>query len=134
MDIVKLGTELLQKQLQGQAQPEAVSAATESLLGDGGLDLSSIVQNMMSGGGMADIAQSWLGQGQNKSISVDQVVNILGKEKIAAFIAKLGISPDVAMTALSAVLPQLVDKSSDGAVPGLDSGLGGLADMAKKFF
>ncbi len=100
----------------------------------GGLDIGSILANMQSGG-MADMAASWLGDGENEAISSDQVTNIFGQDKISDFASKLGLSEDEAVGGLRDAIPNMVDKASSGGSI-LDSigGISGAIDLASKMF
>ncbi len=100
----------------------------------GGLDIGSILGNMQSGG-MADMAASWLGDGDNDAISSDQVTNIFGQDKISDFASKLGLSEDEAVGGLRDAIPNMVDKASSGGSI-LDSigGISGAIGLASKMF
>lgn len=75
--------------------------------------VSSFQQN-----GLGGIVSSWIGTGQNQSISGDQVESVLGSSQVANLAAKAGISPDQAKSALSAILPQVMDRlSPNGQLP-----------------
>ncbi len=92
--------------------------------------------------GLGDIVGSWVGMGENKPVSADQLQSVLGNEQIAGLASKLGIDPQQAAGMLSEHLPKIVDKLTptgqveEGAdaqgglaamLPGLlQSGLGGL--------
>ena len=68
--------------------------------------------------GLGDIAASWVGTGENKSISPNQIMQVLGNEKVQAIAAKLGISTEEMASKLSTMLPVIIDKlTPDGAVP-----------------
>jgi len=87
-----------------------------------------------AGGGIAEKASSWLGNGANESISPEQVREVLGGDKVEAFAKKLGVSTDNASSSLSELLPQLVDvSSSNGKLLEKFGGAGGLAGLASKF-
>ncbi|MDX2452120.1 YidB family protein, partial [Desulfosarcina sp.] len=81
------------------------------------------------------VAKSWLGDGNNESVSTDQITNMFGSDKISEFAGKLGLSEDEAAGGLSEALPQMVDKASSGGSL-LDSmgGLSGALGMAGKLF
>ena len=135
MDIMNLAKGMLADKLSGDSG--AIGDVMGSLLGGdgqtGGLDLGSIV-NGLKEKGLGDVAESWLGDGDNAEISADQLKDVLGEEKIAQAAAKLGTDEGSLLDGLKDSLPQLVDKASSGGSL-LDSigGLGGLASMAKKF-
>jgi len=117
---------------------DAIGNVMGSLLGGaggqaGGLDIGSLV-NGMKEKGMGDVADSWLGDGDNADISADQLKDVLGADKISAAAAELGTDEGSLLEGLREAVPQMVDKSSSGGSL-LDSlgGLGGVANMAKKF-
>ena len=137
MDITQIATQLIQEKFGENANIDSIQETVASLFGgEGGkFDLGNIVQQMMSSGGLGDIVGSWLGEGENSAISLDQVTNILGEGKIADLASPLNIDPSTATEGLSEILPQLIDKSSSGgSLLEAAGGLGGLLGMAKKFF
>ena len=80
----------------------------------GDLDLGAIVSQFMGqGGGLASLAQSWLGNGANEKVSVSQVMGMLGSSNVSNFASQLGLDKDTAASGLSDMIPQLIDKSSD---------------------
>lgn len=138
MDIMKLATQLLTQKMgdSAGASTDDVQSVLGNLLGgsgDQGVDLGSIVGNLQQGG-MADIAKSWLGDGDNDEISGSQIESMLGSGKIQEAASQLGADSGDLLRGLQDMLPQLVDKSSSGGSL-LDSigGIGGLAGLANKF-
>jgi len=81
--------------------------------------------------GMGDVAESWLGDGDNKDISPDQLKEALGADQVSQAAAELGTDEGSLLGGLQAALPQLVDKASSGG--SLLGSLGGLGGIAKKF-
>ena len=68
--------------------------------------------------GMGDIASSWVGTGENKSIQPDQLTNVLGKDQVAELAQQAGIPESQGASVLSKVLPAMVDKlTPEGKVP-----------------
>jgi uncharacterized protein YidB (DUF937 family) len=64
------------------------------------------------------MVKSWIGKGENKAISADQVKASLGKDDIVAVASKLGISEEEAAGKIAKVLPGIIDKlTPDGLVP-----------------
>jgi uncharacterized protein YidB (DUF937 family) len=55
-----------------------------------------------------------LGQGENKSISSDEITTLLGVDKIAAFASSLGVAQESASSTLAEVIPQVVDRATSG--------------------
>ena len=75
-------------------------------------------------GGLASQAASWVGKGENMSVSAEQIGQVLGGGQLAAMAEKFGISPEVLSGQLAQHLPGLVDKlTPDGAVPADESNL-----------
>jgi len=138
MDIMKLATQLLAQKLgdSGGGNADLVQSVIGNLLGGSGgqgIDLGSIVGSLQNGG-MADIAESWLGDGDNANISRSQIENLLGSGKIQEAASQLGADQNDLLRGLQNMLPQVVDKSSSGGNL-LDSvgGIAGLAGLASKF-
>jgi len=136
MDLKSLATKVLMEKLGGGVDADAAASALDDVVGDGSdFDLGSLVAKFTGGGGdLAQIAKSWLGDGDNASISADQVKEAIGDDKVAAFAEKLGIDKEQAGNKLSELLPDLIDKSSRGGNL-LESVLGGegLRGLASKF-
>jgi uncharacterized protein YidB (DUF937 family) len=136
MDLMKLGAQMLLSKMAGGNDNNAMSALS-SLLGDGkgGLDLGSLVGRMQNGGtDLAGLAASWLGNGKNQAIDINQLRHLLGNEKISQFARQLGTDEDTALNGLSDALPNMVDKASpNGSLLDSFGGVGGLMGMASKF-
>ncbi len=119
-DLLKMGASAIQGNSDDATTGLDTSSITDalgSLLGggaDGGLDLSSIVSGMSSGGGLSDIVGSWLGGGENMPISMDSITDLLGADKISEFASSLGLSEDSAKGALADALPNVIDKATSG--------------------
>jgi len=116
-----------------------ITKALSALVGDGEeFDISSLISGL-TGGGLASVASSWLGSGENSPISVESIMSLFGNEKIASFASTLGLSEGSALGALSDALPAMVDGASSGGSIAEDllSNLGdkdSLMGMASKFF
>ncbi len=139
MDLMQMATQILGAKLGGSSNNnDLVSSVIGSLLGggskEGGIDLGSLVGGLQNGG-LADIAQSWLGDGDNAEISQSQITDLLGSEKIQEAASQLGTDQNDLLSGLQEMLPQIVDKSSSGGNL-LDAvgGIGGLASLAGKLF
>jgi uncharacterized protein YidB (DUF937 family) len=137
MDMMKLATELLASKLGSDtaSNNDMVGQVIGGLLGGqggSGIDLGSLLGNLQNSG-LADVAQSWLGDGDNAHISRSQIENLLGSDKIAQAASQLGADQNDLLRGLQNMLPQVVDKSSSGGNL-LDSvgGIGGLASLAGK--
>ena len=88
--------------------------------GQGG-GLQGLIQSFTQKG-LGDIVSSWVGTGQNLPITGDQLKSGLGSDLIGQLASKVGVSPDVAASKLTEILPGLIDKlTPEGQVP--DSGM-----------
>jgi uncharacterized protein YidB (DUF937 family) len=68
--------------------------------------------------GLGDLAASWVGTGENKSILPDQLTSIFGKDQIAALAQQAGIPESQGASVLSQILPAMIDKlTPDGKAP-----------------
>lgn len=76
------------------------------------------VLNGMHAQGLGDIARSWVGTGQNQSISPSQAADAVGPDLLSRLSAETGLPPDQVSQSLAAVLPDLVNHlTPDGTVP-----------------
>lgn len=136
MDIMQIGASLLKDKLGGNGDMDSISSALGGLLSDndGNFNLGNIVSGLQEKG-LGSVVASWLGDGDNESISGDQIKDLFGSEKIAQVASQLGTDEGSILSGLSDALPQVVDKSSSGGSL-LDSlgGISGIAGMAKKLF
>lgn len=121
-----LGAALGGNREQSQAQ-DPLSAILGGLTGGRGgstgnvllqLGLSMLQQQGGLGGvlgkfreaGMGAQADSWVGTGQNMNISPDQLQQVFGSGTLGDIAAKLGMSQEQAGSAMSQVLPELVNQ------------------------
>lgn len=137
MNIIELGVQLIQEKFGLDIDGETIQNALTSLLGnEGQFDIQDLVSQFMADGSLQNVVGSWLGDGGNESISVSQLTEILGSEKIGEFASQLGISDQIATEGLTDIIPQLLDKVSGGGAL-LENGsadLGSVMDFAKKLF
>lgn len=132
MDLMNLAKGMLAQKLGGDN--DAIGGVLNSLIGGGNTaDIGGLV-NGLKEKGLGDVASSWLGDGENSPISVDQLKDVLGAEKVTAAAAELGTDEGSLLSGLTDALPQLVDKaSSGGSLLDKVGGLGAVAGLAKKF-
>jgi uncharacterized protein YidB (DUF937 family) len=94
------------------AQPTADQDAGGVLGGLGGL------VNKLQQGGLGNIANSWVGSGQNQPVSPNQLGSALGPSIIKVMAQKSGLSEEEITQQLSQVLPGIVDKlTPNGRLP-----------------
>ena len=113
----------------------SIASALGGLFGgdsEGGLDISSIVGNLVGGEGSGDLmatVSSWIGGGENSPIDPDQIGDLLGSDKISAFADSLGLDIDSAKQALADALPEVVNQATpdgdEGRLGNLLGSLGG---------
>lgn len=82
------------------------------------------VVSMLKEGGLGEQVASWVGTGENLSISPEQIQSVLGNSKIADMAAKIGITPEVLSAQFAEHLPGLINHlTPDGVLPEESSGL-----------
>ena len=124
-------------QQQGGGQAQLVAAAMEFVNNQPG-GLNGLVQKFQQGG-LGDVVQSWVGNGENQAISPDQLHNVLGSDVVSGLAQKVGMQPDQVSGLLSQVLPHVVNAATpNGEVPAdgqIDSNnvLGTLGNLASLF-
>lgn len=144
MDLLKVGGSLIQGNSDDATtglDVADIANALNNLVGNGqgGLNLVTFVGGL-SQNGLGEIVGSWLGNGENRSISIEQITTLLGSDKIAAFASELGLSQESAANALAEALPQVVDQATRGEGTIMDEMLGqvggpsGAMDMLGKMF
>ena len=144
MELFKIGASMIQGNSDDATtglDADDITSALSGLIGnsEGGLDLAALVGGL-SQNGLGEIVGSWLGNGENASISMDQITDLLGSEKVAEFASSLGISEESAKGALADSLPQVVDQATAGEGSIMDEMLAqvggpqGAMDMLGKMF
>ena len=145
MSLVKVGASLIQNNSDDATtglDTSDIAGALGGLLGNSegsGLDLGSLVGSLSSNG-LGDVVGSWMGNGENSAISMDQITDLLGSDKISEFAAQLGLSEESAAGALAEALPQVVDQATQGEGNMMEDllaqvgGTSGAMDMLGKMF
>ena len=144
MELFKTGAEMIQGNSDDATtglDVNDIAKALEHLVGngEGGLDLVKFVGGL-SQNGLGEIVGSWLGNGENKAISIEQITTLLGSENIASFASELGISEESAANALADIVPQVVDQATRGEATIMDDmlsntgGPNGAMEMLGKMF
>jgi uncharacterized protein YidB (DUF937 family) len=96
----------------GQVEADAVPALISAVLAKTNLgDLQGLV-NKLQQGGLSDQVQSWLGNGANLPVTVDQLRTALGNEQVQQIARELGLPIDGALKLLAEYLPTTVDQAS----------------------
>ncbi|WP_374554193.1 YidB family protein [Aquitalea pelogenes] len=120
--------------LLGGSGNEMTGAVAGLLEQHGGL--SGLLEKFNSGG-MGELVSSWVGNGSNLPVSVEQIQQVLGSEQVSALAQKFGLDPQQLSQGLADYLPQAVDKlTPDGQLPQggdlLSQGLGMLQGFFNK--
>lgn len=85
--------------------------------------------------GLQDQVASWVGTGENKPVSADQIEEALGEDTVRELAQDSGVAPANASSVLAQLLPQIVDKlTPDGQVPNDDVLQQGLSMLKGKLF
>ncbi len=118
IELLRVGASMIQNNSDDATtglEADDIVSALNSLVGNGqgGLNLVTFVSGL-SQNGLGEIVGSWLGNGENKSISMEQVTVLLGSDKVSEFASRLGISEESAAGALADSLPQVVDQATSG--------------------
>ncbi|WP_049721117.1 YidB family protein [Gilvimarinus polysaccharolyticus] len=120
MSLLNMAAELFLSQLGSKGNGvglQQVMGGLKSLLPtEGGeLDVQSLLKMVtQNGGGIAAMAQSWLGDGENKSLSGLDIKSLFGTDQVSEFSDQVGVDTDTAAEGLAGMLPKLLDKSSEG--------------------
>ena len=95
--------------------------AISKLLGEGGAKLTGLLDKLQLGG-LDDLVKSWVGKGENKPVTAEQVKVALGPEELGAAAKEMGVSEDEAAGKIAKLLPGIIDKlTPDGLVPDPDA-------------
>ncbi|SEG87519.1 YidB family protein [Marinobacterium lutimaris] len=130
MSLLNMAAQLFINKLGGNGNDldqSSVASALQNLLPTQGgeLDLGALISLFTeNGAGLASLASTWLGSGDNAAISPATILELLGSDQVAAFASKLGLGQETAAEGLAETIPELIDSNSeDGALA--------MGDMAK---
>jgi uncharacterized protein YidB (DUF937 family) len=92
-----------------------VEGLLDMLQQEGGVDG---VSRIFESRGLGAQSASWIGTGQNRSISPDQLLGALGQDRVGALSSRAGLNAALGAGAIAAILPALIDKlTPDGRAP-----------------
>ena len=126
-----------QQQPQGGGRAQLLALATEFVNNQPG-GLNGLVQKFEQGG-LGNVVQSWVGNGENESVSPDQLHNVLGSDLVSGLAQKVGMQPEQVSGLLAQILPHVVNAGTpNGEVPAggqinSESVLGTLGGLASLF-
>lgn len=123
-------TDILGK-LGGQRGNEGGLAAVQHLFGGQGLQG---ITSQLTSSGFGQQVQSWLGSGQNQSISGADIQQAVDPERLQQVAQQSGMSPNEVSDHVAQALPHLVDQATpNGQIPAQrqGEGLGALKGLLK---
>ena len=94
--------------------PKWTAACTWFIIFSG---VSGIAQQFQQKG-LGGVVASWISNGANPPITGEQVVQVLGRDKVTAIAAKAGLTEDQVAAGISKLLPVVIDHlTPNGTVP-----------------
>jgi uncharacterized protein YidB (DUF937 family) len=107
--------------LKSSGVQDSLVKSVSGMISDGSLSLAKF-KDQADKAGLGDIFDSWVGKGENKPISADQVKQAADPEHLQALADKAGISVDQAADELSKALPDVVNTlTPEGVLPSDDA-------------
>ncbi len=94
---------------QGQASPLAGVLQQVLAVRDGDKQGVAAIISKFQSAGMGQQVQSWVGTGQNASISPDQLTGAFSQEQINGWAQQAGTTPDAMRQVLAEAVPHVVD-------------------------
>jgi len=84
--------------------------------------------------GYGDYGRSWVGSGQNRPLSPNDIGVIFGRDGLSEIARRSGLNEDDASRGLSELLPEMVNHvTPGGAAPDLDSLRASVDDLARRY-
>jgi uncharacterized protein YidB (DUF937 family) len=124
--------QLLRDALGGQAaasEPQSANlleGVLEMLSAQGGGQARSggglqLLAQLFQQQGLGDVLSSWIGSGQNRAISADELGRVFGAEPTSRISQRAGVSPSQGLGLLAQMLPLVIDRlTPQGQVPQRD--------------
>jgi len=101
--------------ISGDASPAQLMDELKGIVGD--IDLDQMKEKLDTAG-LGDKFKSWVGTGENASISADEVKSVMDPNRLQALADDAGIDIDAAASKVAEDLPQLVNRlTPDGIIP-----------------
>jgi uncharacterized protein YidB (DUF937 family) len=126
-----MGTQDVLSKLGGQAGMQGGLDNIQNLFG--GKGLQGIV-SQLTNAGLGQQVQSWIGKGDNKSVSGQQVQQAMDPGALQQMAQQTGMSADQISNHVAQALPNLVDQvTPDGKVPSSDPLSQGMKNLKGMF-
>jgi uncharacterized protein YidB (DUF937 family) len=107
----------LQGLLKSSGVQEKLVKSVTDMVGDGSISLDKFKERANQAG-LGDIFDSWVGKGENKPISAEQVKQAADPQNLQRMADEAGVSVDEAAEELSKALPEVVNGlTPDGVLP-----------------
>ncbi|MDX8478730.1 YidB family protein [Mesorhizobium sp. VK24D] len=122
--MIALGALLVGKMLSGRSEeqpaaPQAPAPTPAGASADGGLlgGLGGLLDKLRDAG-HGNVADSWVGTGQNQPINANDLGSVLGPQVIREIAQRTGLDEQELLQQLSTALPGIVDKlTPNGQIP-----------------
>jgi uncharacterized protein YidB (DUF937 family) len=129
-----VGIEDILTKLGGQQGQAGGVSSIMKLFGGSKQGLQGLTSQLTSNG-LADQVKSWVGHGQNESVSGSQIREAMDPAVLNQVAEQANMTPEQASESVAQVLPEMVNKATpDGQIPAEDpfaKGLGSLGHMFK---
>src|SRR5690606_25975810 len=73
-------------------------------------------------GGLGEVVASWIGSGPNQPVSPGQLQSVLGNDLVSQLAQRSGQDSGSVLSALSAMLPSLIDQATPNGEASVQSG------------
>jgi len=114
-------TETLTDAMKSSGVPDKYIASVTKMMEDGSLRLSKLKERVQQSE-LGDVFDSWVGNGENKPITADQVKATADPENLKRMADEAGGTVDEAAEELSKAMPEVVDKlTPEGELPSDDA-------------
>ena len=114
-------TETLTDAMKSSGVPDKYIASVTKMMEDGSLRLSKLKERVQQSE-LGDVFDSWVGNGENKQITADQVKATADPENLKRMADEAGGTVDEAAEELSKAMPEVVDKlTPEGELPSDDA-------------
>jgi uncharacterized protein YidB (DUF937 family) len=112
---------------QGQNSPLAGILQQVMAVRDGDKQGVEAIVAKFQQAGLGQAVQSWVGTGQNASVSSDQIGSVFSQQQLDGWAQQAGTTPDAIRRVLAEALPHVVDHATPGgAVPSQTPDLSGI--------
>ena len=105
-----LAGQVLGTMLSGKGDKSLLGQVAMEMINKNG-GLNGIVEKFNQNG-LGELAASWVGKGNNQSLSANQVSSVFGNDMITEMASKFGIDSSLLTSQIAQYLPELVNQST----------------------